>query len=280
MVELLSKNSLILIISSKKDCALNAASKALDLLLGRGYTVALGQILAKDLKRKELSISSDKPDLILVFGGDGTILKSFASWKTSPILGVNCGRVGFLTEIPPDKLIWALEKIEKGDYHVEQFNTVAVKSGFYPLLSAVNDIIIAPKNPGNIIKLKVEINGQLFYDIEGDGIIVATTAGSSAYARSAGGPLIMPDVDAFCLVPICPFIVNVSPIVLSTDAIIKITNEADFRTSVVIVDGQPSYTLEKNEFVTITKSPETVKFIRFSENYINRVRNKLLERMR
>jgi len=277
---LLSKDSLILLVASKKNSALNAASDALSTLIEKGYKVALSQILAKDLKKKEFVIQGEQPDLIIVFGGDGTILKTFTKWKQSPILGVNCGRVGFLTEIYPEELNWAIEKLTKEEYIVEQFTTVAVSSDSYPTLSAVNDIIIAPKNPGNIMKLKVEINDKLFYVIEGDGVIVSTSAGSSAYARSAGGPLIMPDVDAFCLVPICPFIVNVSPLVLSPDTVVKVTNEAEFRTGIVIVDGLSHYTLEKDEHVIITKSKEIIRFIRFSENYIKRVRKKLLERIK
>ncbi|MHA1399164.1 MAG: NAD(+)/NADH kinase [Candidatus Heimdallarchaeaceae archaeon] len=277
---MLSKDSLILLVASKKNSALNAASDALSTLIEKGYKVALSQILAKDLKKKEFVIQGEQPDLIIVFGGDGTILKTFTKWKQSPILGVNCGRVGFLTEIYPEELNWAIEKLTKEEYIVEQFTTVAVSSDSYPTLSAVNDIIIAPKNPGNIMKLKVEINDKLFYVIEGDGVIVSTSAGSSAYARSAGGPLIMPDVDAFCLVPICPFIVNVSPLVLSPDTVVKVTNEAEFRTGIVIVDGLSHYTLEKDEHVIITKSKEIIRFIRFSENYIKRVRKKLLERIK
>ena len=277
---MLTKDSLILLVSSEKESALISASEALSMLLKKGYKVALSQVLAKNLRKSDFIIQGQQPDLVIVFGGDGTILKTFTQWKESPILGVNCGRVGFLTEIIPQKLDWAINKILNDEFIIEEFSTVAVSSESYPPISAVNDITIVPKNHGNIMRLKVEINDKLFYVIEGDGVIVSTSAGSSAYARSAGGPLIMPNVEAFCLVPICPFIVNVSPIVFSTDTVVTVTNEAKFRTGIVVVDGQAHYTLGYNENVKIYKSGEKIRFIRFSDNYIKRVRNKLLERIR
>ncbi|MCK4845871.1 MAG: NAD(+)/NADH kinase, partial [Candidatus Heimdallarchaeota archaeon] len=189
-----------LVTSSKREKAVKTALTAFNKLKESGYNVILDSNL--DGGKGQFDESNQKIDVVLVFGGDGTILKTLSRWINLPILGVNCGRVGFLTEIEPDELIKAIEKFERNEFFYEEYTTLSVVATNCSNLVAVNDVIVIPDKTGRIITLKVSINGEPLYTFNGDGIIVASTTGSSAYSRSAGGPLIMPTVDAFSIVAI------------------------------------------------------------------------------
>ena len=139
-----------------------------------------------------------------------------------------------------------------------------------------HDVVVTSDKVGQIITLRVELNGQYLYTIGGDGLIIATSVGSSAYSLSAGGSLLMPTVDAFTLVPICPFSRRTIPMVVSENAKIKVTNVSEYRAGNVVVDGNMYYSLGNNESIELSKSGDKIKFVRFSSNYVPRVREKLL----
>jgi NAD+ kinase len=270
------KESCILIRSSSNKDAKKLAIDAYNMLKGRNFNVFLDPLLSKEVKNANKACLDDKIDFVFVFGGDGTILKTFANWKNVPILGVNCGRVGFLTEITPEELESAVDEFEKKNYFIETNSTLAVSTKTYPTLSAANDVIVTSDKIGQMILLRIEVNGKFLYNVHGDGLIIASCVGSSAYSLSAGGSLIMPKVDAFTLVPICPFSKRVIPIVVPSTAKITIKNLSKYRAGKVVIDGQSYYSLGHNETIKVDKSNESINFVRFSDNYVNRVRDKLL----
>lgn len=276
-MHLISKKSCILITSSKQSSSKKAALDAFDKMVKNDYKVLLDRFLAKKIEEKYKVCKDDKIDLIMVFGGDGTILKTFASWKNTPILGINCGRVGFLSEIKPEDVEEALNKIEKQEYFIEEHSTIAISSENYPDISAVNDVLVAADNVGQNLLLKIYINNQYFYTLYGDGLIVASCTGSSAHSLSAGGSLLMPTLNAVILVPVCPFSKKIVPIVMSSDKEIKIKNLSKYRAGKVVVDGKSYYSLGYKESITVSKSDDKINFMRFSDNYIERVREKLLK---
>ena len=273
--EVMLNGSHFLVTSSKREKAVKTALNAFNKLKERGYNVILDSNL--DGRKEQFDESNQKIDVILVFGGDGTILKTLNRWIDLPILGVNCGRVGFLTEIEPDELIKAIEKFERNEFFYEEYTTLSVVATNCSNLVAVNDVIVIPDKTGRIITLKVSINGEPLYTFNGDGIIVASTTGSSAYSRSAGGPLIMPTVDAFSIVAICPFLGRVYPLVVPPETEIKVINASKYRDGTVVLDGEIYCKLKCGESITVTKSEKKVKFVRFSNNYVERVREKLLK---
>ncbi|MFW9851756.1 MAG: NAD(+)/NADH kinase [Candidatus Thorarchaeota archaeon] len=273
----ISKESCILITSSKKADSKKIAIDAFSKLKKRGYRVLIDSFLAKKVEGEYKAYKDDKIDLILVFGGDGTILKTFANWKNTPILGINCGRVGFLSEIIPEEFEEAINKIEKQEYFIEEHNTISIYSENYPSLSAVNDVLVAADNVGQNLLLKVYVDDQYFYTFYGDGLIVASCTGSSAHSLSAGGSLLMPNINAVILVPVCPFSKKIVPIVIPSGKKIKIKNLSKYRAGKVVIDGKSYYSLGYKESISVSESKDKINFIRFSDNYIERVREKLLK---
>ncbi len=276
-MHLISKESCILITSSKKADSKKFAIDAFSKLKKKGYKVLLDSFLAKKIDDEYKACKDDKIDLIMVFGGDGTILKTFASWKNTPILGINCGRVGFLSEIVPEEFEEAINKIEKQEYFIEEHNTISIYSENYPNFSAVNDVLVASDNVGQNLLLKVYVDGQYFYTLYGDGLLVASCTGSSAHSLSAGGSLLMPNINAVILVPVCPFSKKIVPIVIPSDKEIKIKNLSKYRAGKVVIDGKSYYSLGYKESISVSESKDKINFIRFSDNYIERVREKLLK---
>jgi len=273
--KVVSDVSHFLVTSSRREKAVKLALSAFNELRERGYNVILDSNL--DGGKEEFDESNQQIDAILVFGGDGTILKTLKRWINIPILGINCGRVGFLTEIEPDELIKAIEKFERNEFFYEKYTTLSIESVEYPNPIAVNDIVVISDKTGRIITLKVSINNKQLYTFNGDGIIIASTTGSSAYSRSAGGPLIMPTVDAFSIVAICPFLGRVYPLVVPPETEIKVINASKYRDGNVVIDGEIYCKLKYEESITVTKSEKKVNFVRFSDNYVERVREKLLK---
>jgi len=270
------KESCILIRSSSSPKARKLAVETYNKLKDRNYNVFLDSLLSREVDDAKKVCMDDELDFIFVFGGDGTILKTFANWKNVPILGINCGRVGFLTEITPDEFEEAMEKLDKNDYFIETNSALAISTKTYSTLSAANDVIVTSDKIGQMILLRIEVNDKFLYTLHGDGLIIASCVGSSAYSLSAGGSLIMPSLDAFTIVPICPFSKRVIPMVVPATAKITVKNLTKYRAGKVVIDGQSYYSLGYKESIKVKKSDEHINFVRFSENYVTRVREKLL----
>ena len=274
---MVSKDSCILITSSSQEKVKKIALSAYDRLKERGFNVFPDSFLAERMVDVDPVCSEITVELILVYGGDGTILKTFKNWKNIPILGINCGRVGFLSEIKPEELDEALDKIERNDFFTEFYSALAVSTNAFPTISAANDVVVTSDKIGQIISLKVQVNDKYLYTVNGDGLVISTCVGSSAYSLSAGGSLIMPNVDAFSLVPICPFSRRIVPLVISSDVELIITNLSNYRAGHVIVDGATYYSLGHGESITVQKSTDKIGFLRFSDSYVERVKDKLLK---
>ena len=272
----LSKDACILITSSRHKESIELALSFHEKLLEKGHTSFLDVFLADRIKEPKYVCTDQEPTIIFVFGGDGTILKTHELWRNSPIFGVNCGKVGFLTEIDPDEIDEALVSLEKGEGFVESYSTIKISSENSSTTSAVNDVVVTADQIGQSISLKLYADDQYVYTLDGDGLIVATSIGSSAYGLSAGGSLIVPAVEAIITVPICPFSRRVVPMVFPLNSKLKVTNLSKSKKGSVVIDGKVHYEIGYKESIEIEKSEEKINFIRFSENYIIRVREKLL----
>ncbi|TFG10858.1 NAD(+)/NADH kinase [Candidatus Heimdallarchaeota archaeon] len=272
----LNKDACVLVTSSRHQDSIELALAFHEKLLNKGYTSFLDTFLAKKIDDPKYSCDTQKPSIVFVFGGDGTILKTYEYWKNVPIFGINCGKVGFLTEIDPNDIEEALERLEQGEGFVESFNTIQISSKNSPPISAVNDVVVTSDRIGQSVSLKLYVDDQYVYTLDGDGLIVATSIGSSAYGLSAGGSLIVPAVEAIITVPICPFSRRVVPMVFPLNSTLKVVNGSKYKNCVVVIDGKVYYDLDHKESIIIQKSDEKINFVRFTENYITRVREKLL----
>ena len=235
-----------------------------------------------DVKQIEHDWISDM-DLIVSIGGDGTMLKSskLASKHNVPITGINKGRLGFLTDINPDLVSAVLREIIQGDYQTESRILLEVrilnnnKERF--IGHAINDLVINKTKTGRMINVLTSIDGNYVNSNQGDGYIVSTPTGSTAYSHSCGGPIINPNSDTFLLVPIAPHTLTNRPMVISSGCDIKLefTDQNDDLIEISL-DGEIISEISGGDCIIISKSDSTVEFIHPSQyDYYETLRSKL-----
>ena len=220
------------------------------------------------------------PDVLIVLGGDGTILKAAieAGRRGIDLLGINSGNLGFLTEFEGEQLEKAVELI-CGQYGVEERSVLQVRADgavFYALNEAVFQRRYEEGADDNVVELSACIDGKKVDSFVGDGIIVSTPTGSTAYSLSAGGPVLTPDIRAFILTPICAHSLHSRPVVYSDDSVLTITR-TDGRGAVnIIVDGRAVDCVLETGCITVKKSPFKVEFITsLNNNFFNKLLIKL-----
>lgn len=223
----------------------------------------------------------DKVDMVIALGGDGTMLSAVrsANQLAIPVLGINLGSLGFLTELTPVNLEQTLERIKNGDYFVEERMLlearVAGESATGPL-TALNDVVIDKGAVVRVIHLDLYVNDEFIASYAADGLIAATPTGSTAYSLAVGGPIIHPTMEALIAAPIAPHTLAQRPMVFAGDDRLRVILSSENRGATLTVDGQVACTLNHGEAVTIERSTAKAKLIRFSENSYYRVlRDKL-----
>jgi NAD+ kinase len=247
----------------------------------KGLEVFIEETLKGKVKKggKFRPLEEMKTDLIITIGGDGTILRTCIAIPKPepPILAINMGVRGFLTEVTPKEAYTAIERCLKGDYITEKCAKLAITADNAKTPDALNEVLIAVDEPVKLLYARVSKNGEHVLDCQADGLMVATQTGSTGYSLSAGGPVLDPHVDAFVLTPICSLSVLRS-IVFPSDSKITITVLRPKRI-MVVVDGAYRHVLEsENPCITVTRSKNETTFIRFRENFYNRLRSRLIFR--
>ena len=206
------------------------------------------QVLSDHLAGAGITLLGDDQtrdaDLIIAIGGDGTMLyaSSLARETDTPILGINRGRLGFLADVTPDEMIASVDHVLRGDYTRDSRllleSRLLTSSGEEKTAFALNDVVLQRRETGRMLEFETRISGRYVNTHSGDGLIVATPTGSTAYALSCGGPIIEPQLDAVVVVPICPHTLTDRPIVISADKSIDIRLiERDEAKAEITVDG-------------------------------------------
>jgi NAD+ kinase len=192
------------------------------------------------------------PDIAIVLGGDGTMLRALARFLGSgvPVLGVNYGRVGFLTAIQADELETGLARAFAGDFKTIELSTVDVTVGGEER-TAVNDVVVAAGTPGRMIELSYAIGGEELGEQPCDGLICATPTGSTAYNLSNGGPVLVWGIDAMVLTFVAPHATHIRPLVVPRGSDVTITNETTGFDATVLVDGHPVGSLSAGETTVV-----------------------------
>ena len=219
-------------------------------------------------------------DFLAVFGGDGTILRAldYAIPNDIPILGVNLGRLGFLTEVEMDNAQEDIQAVLNGSYTIDERMIMRIIGQDDERFFALNEIVIDRFTPQvSVLSLEYSVGGTVVNRISGDGLIVSSATGSTAYSLSAGGPIIAPGLDCFLLTPICAHMLNARPVVVSADARISV-RVTDNRTGArVVLDGRKTIEMGFGS-ITIERSRRNAKFIRLHDrNYFDLLRGKLSE---
>ena len=272
-----------LIWNPTKTSGFEVARELRDILAERGLSVTTGITLAHALGAPELAEGSfEECDLLMVLGGDGTLLSAldYALPKNIPMLGINLGRMGFMTEVDPVNLRRDVSEVLDGNYTIDSRMTLTVAGQNENNFFALNDIVLTRSTPSvRILSLEIEVNGIVVDRISGDGLIVATATGSTAYSLSAGGPIIRPGLDCLVITPICPHTLNTRPVVVSSNDVIKIRVMDDRGGAQAVMDGRKVINVPCGEpGVTILRSELRARFIRLHDrNYFRLLRDKLSE---
>ncbi len=221
----------------------------------------------------------EKFDFIISVGGDGTILRILQEIDDCPpILGVNTGRIGLLTQISPQDFGKTLDKILNNELEIEEFMRLdckIVKETEKDILRATNEIAVLTALPAKLIELSIFVDGMLVDSLRGDGLLVSTPLGSTAYALSAGGPIIDPSLDSFLIVPVAPFKLRWKPWVINPKRKIKIILHPD-KNALVVADGQKVVKIEPNTELLIWKSNYPIRFFKIGERF-ERIARKIEE---
>jgi NAD+ kinase len=209
----------------------------------------------------------DHTDLVIVLGGDGSIISAAraCAQRSVPVLGVNFGRVGFLTELEPDEVVKALPFYLDGSCWIDERSMLRAEleteSGVIRHI-ALNDIVVARGAEPHIIRVKAWIDGYEYSTIAADGVIVSTATGSTAYNLAAGGPILHPQVRGSVLTPIAPHLVSDRSLVLESGAVVTLETQADSDGAILSADGQMNYPLASGSRVHVTTSEYVTRFLR------------------
>ena len=253
--------------------ALDTIRRLKRFLRDRHLHVVLDESIAEVLPGHGLQVSSRKLmgeicDLVIVVGGDGSMLGAARSLAQSkvPVLGINRGSLGFLTDISPDELELRVSEVLDGKYTVEtRFlldTEVRRKGEVIGAADALNDVVLHPGKSTRMIEFELYIDGHFVCSQKADGLIVATPTGSTAYALSAGGPIMHPKLDAMVIVPMYPHTLSSRPIVVDGNSELKIVISPDMQIYPLIsCDGQNHVTCSPGDQVIIRKKPHKLKLI-------------------
>lgn len=244
-----------------------------DYLLSKNLAVYIEMHTAEMMLKNNLPLFSEKNvpsdiDLMIVVGGDGSLLNAAhcALPHDLPVLGINRGRLGFLTDIHPTELS-KIGEVLSGKYFIEKRFLLSAQLVEKPLGIALNDVVLLPGNTAQLIEFDIFINDQFVCQQRADGLIIATPTGSTAYALSGGGPILHPRLDAIVLVPMFPHTLSSRPIVVDGDAKIELFIRNENETSPCIsCDGQQRMVIEPGSRITISKHKKALRLIH-PENY-------------
>lgn len=277
-------NTIHVICKRLKEDAISLAARIIE-LYGSKIDVFVDEGSARQLnynKQLEIEHVGERANLIVVLGGDGTLLSVARNLKGRdvPILGVNLGGLGFLTEISPDEFPEILENVIRGDYDISRrimLDVTVKREGNKVFEFAVlNDAVITKDALARIIDIETHVNGEYLTTFKSDGLIFSTPTGSTGYSLAAGGPILYPSMRNIIVTPICPHMLTNRPIILpekvSIQAILKSRDEK----VVLTLDGQIGFPLEYGDEILINESSHAVSLVKSSsKGYFEILRTKL-----
>ncbi|WP_321423473.1 NAD(+) kinase [uncultured Methanobacterium sp.] len=261
--------------------AVELAQKIADFLTEKNVDILLDTPLAMELEKyqdRHCELKDMDVDMVVAIGGDGTILRtqSFISHKKIPLIGINMGTVGFLTEIDPKNAFTAIEEILAGNYFVERRNQLLVWHK-HELPPALNEVVLMTRKPAKMLHIQISVDDEIMEELRADGLIIATPSGSTAYSMSAGGPIIDPRVEAFVIVPICPFKLGARPTVVSDGSTIKVKLLREGKKAIAVIDGQFEEEINYMDEIVFRKSDNCAYFVRLTKDFYRKVREKLTQ---
>lgn len=277
--------NILLIVNKQKDPGYKIAAEVVA-CIGDRAEIIIDQDGRKNITSAiylEEETAYDKADIILVLGGDGTMLSvaEKASKRNIPVIGINLGRLGFLADIERDELENGLNKLFAGKYVIEERMMLEAVLAGGEKTTAINDVVITRANSFlKILELDVYFDDEYVDDFKADGIIIATPTGSTAYSLSAGGPIVDPSLDMMIVTPICPHKMYSRTLIAPPDKVITIKCKATSRDdAVVAADSTVLGKLRAGETVTVRTSSDTLKLIRLEgAQFFGALQKKLIKK--
>lgn len=260
--------------------------KIIKQLRAQSVKIFLPEETAASLGYSELAlprdVMKDQIDLAITLGGDGTLLSTTRDIAAAgiPICGINLGRLGFLTEVELPEVDDKITKVIHRDYEIEErlmLDAIVRKDGHdMKISSALNDVVITKGGFSRMLRLQLHIDDVFTANYQADGLIIATSTGSTGYSLSAGGPIINPNLKIVLITPICPHTLSARSLIISSDEKVRVTPESANSDVVLTVDGQIVHHLTPGDEVIIKRTAYSAKFIKFAgKSYYETLRTKL-----
>ena len=248
-------------------------------LSGKGLKVYIEDTLDEKMTTDGKSVPLEKlnSDFIITLGGDGTILRTCLSIPKPepPILAINMGVRGFLTEVPPKQAFTAVDRVLGGDFQIEKRMKLSVTGENAKFPDALNEVVVSADEPAKLLYTRILKNQEHILDCQSDGLMAATQTGSTGYSLSAGGPVLDLEVNSFVLTPVCPLGLF-HPVVFPANSRIAIEIVKPRRISVLVDGRHRQFISSRRPSLTVTRSKYETSFIRFKSSFYNRLRSRLL----
>ncbi len=259
----------------KEDLSDGIDNEALNLMINSLSNLDINLYIDKssNIKNENFTVLEHKEyvkkvDIVVVFGGDGTLLNAARKYLNYdiPILGINMGNVGFLTDISTDNFEKTFKEVLDGNYKIEERNLVSAKFGNNHLYG-LNEVVIHSGAYAQLMRYRLNVNDKVVYEQRSDGLIIATPTGSTAYALSAGGPIIHPSLDVWTILPMLPQSLSSRPFIISTDEKVEMyLFDGPNENAKICVDGQDDIDIPYGEKILISKMEKTLKLVHPNDN--------------
>lgn len=246
---------------------------------GKGIEIFVDKDIALMIGRQGTSVEEmerQQMDFIVSVGGDGTILRTIHKMVDPvPILGINMGTLGFLVDVEPKDALATLDHLTNG-FEVDWRSRLKVLLNGSCLPPAINEVALLTASPAKMIEFEIIVDGALMEDFRSDGIVIATSTGSTAYAMSAGGPIVDPRVDAIVLVPVAPFKLSSRPWVIPGGSTIEVKLKLPEKEALMVIDGQSTTTISLKDNIVISKAKTPARFVKVTKDgFYAKVKSKL-----
>ncbi len=247
--------------------------------VGSGAEVLIDNKTAEKVQRKGTPMTEMRKrgaEFIISIGGDGTVLRGIQKMDDPlPMLGINMGNIGFLVDVDPEDALRVIDKVLAG-FEVEERSRLSIRLNDEYLPPATNEVVIITASPAKMLSYRIFVNKSQIEDLRADGVVFATPTGSTAYAMSAGGPIVDPRVDGTVIVPLAPFKLSSRPWVVPAKSRIRVELTSHKKEAVIAIDGQYTRKINEDDKILITKAEKPARFVKTIENgFYEKVRSKL-----
>ncbi|MGM0471976.1 MAG: NAD(+)/NADH kinase [Bacillota bacterium] len=276
------------VLNPTKEAAVEAVKKAIAWLREHQIDYLIDYESAESVGEENCSASyqamANQVDALVVFGGDGTLLNVARTFATAavPILGVNLGGLGFLTDVELERLDQALAELVAGEFEIEERMMLEAEvirdEEVVEQVIAVNEVVVTKGCFSRVIELSVHLDGEYLTTYPADGVIVSSPTGSTAYSLSAGGPIVNPQLDSLVVTPICPHTLHARSLVTTKEETVEIKVESNHDDVMLTADGQQSLNLLASDEIRVRKSQLVTKLIKLADSNFYKILQNRLQR--